>query len=112
AFCLSVPASTSLRPLSADSPHRRSVQDPHKHHRWAVTGSNRRPPACKAGALPAELTARVRGPTKAPTAGNPDYRPAPLTVAGRTRADQASISVLLAYRGRIRGGPLLHRGRA
>jgi hypothetical protein len=26
--------------------------------RWAVTGSNRRPPACKAGALPAELTAR------------------------------------------------------
>ena len=27
--------------------------------RWAVTGSNRRPPACKAGALPAELTARV-----------------------------------------------------
>ena len=27
--------------------------------RWAVTGSNRRPPACKAGALPAELTARA-----------------------------------------------------
>jgi hypothetical protein len=27
---------------------------------WAVTGSNRRPPACKAGALPAELTARAR----------------------------------------------------
>src|SRR5436190_10906783 len=25
---------------------------------WAVTVSNRRPPACKAGALPAELTAR------------------------------------------------------
>jgi hypothetical protein len=28
---------------------------------WAVTGSNRRPPACKAGALPAELTARAAG---------------------------------------------------
>jgi putative sterol carrier protein len=27
--------------------------------RWAVTGSNRRLPACKAGALPAELTARA-----------------------------------------------------
>ena len=26
---------------------------------WAVLGSNQRPPACKAGALPAELTARV-----------------------------------------------------
>src|SRR5919201_94986 len=25
---------------------------------WAVPGSNQRPPACKAGALPAELTAR------------------------------------------------------
>src|SRR5215204_6418097 len=25
---------------------------------WAVLGSNQRPPACKAGALPAELTAR------------------------------------------------------
>jgi hypothetical protein len=24
---------------------------------WAVPGSNQRPPACKAGALPAELTA-------------------------------------------------------
>ena len=27
--------------------------------KWAVTGSNRRPPACKAGALPTELTARL-----------------------------------------------------
>ena len=26
---------------------------------WAVTGSNRRPPGCKPGALPAELTART-----------------------------------------------------
>ena len=26
---------------------------------WAVPGSNQRPPACKAGALPAELTART-----------------------------------------------------
>jgi hypothetical protein len=39
--------------------------------RWAVTGSNRRPSACKADALPAELTARawytvhVAYPTKA-----------------------------------------------
>src|SRR5690606_20827560 len=26
---------------------------------WRMTGSNRRPPACKAGALPAELIPRV-----------------------------------------------------
>src|SRR5207249_10767577 len=31
-----------------------------KRERWAVPGSNQRPPACKAGALPAELTARPR----------------------------------------------------
>jgi hypothetical protein len=36
--------------------------------RWAVTVSNRRPPACKAGALPAELTARVR-PSLGPVLG-------------------------------------------
>ena len=34
---------------------RRDRRDPE----WAVPGSNQRPPACKAGALPAELTARV-----------------------------------------------------
>jgi Phage integrase family len=28
------------------------------NERWSVPGSNRRPPACKAGALPAELTPR------------------------------------------------------
>ena len=27
---------------------------------WRMTGSNRRPPACKAGALPAELIPRTR----------------------------------------------------
>ena len=27
---------------------------------WRMTGSNRRPPACKAGALPAELIPRIR----------------------------------------------------
>jgi hypothetical protein len=27
--------------------------------RWAVLGSNQRPPACRAGALPTELTARA-----------------------------------------------------
>src|SRR6266545_2622414 len=53
---------------------------------WAVTGSNRRPPACKAGALPAELTARLRvhtseairngrGGAAPPAAGAPDARP-------------------------------------
>ena len=38
---------------------------------WSQTGSNRRPPACKAGALPTELWPRSRGPGP------------PVTVVGR-----------------------------
>src|SRR6185503_4365601 len=36
---------------------------------WAVQGSNLRPPACKAGALPAELTALVGAPSGFRTRG-------------------------------------------
>ena len=32
---------------------------------WSLSGSNRRPPACKAGALPAELKPRSRSPFQA-----------------------------------------------
>ena len=32
----------------------------HMHNWWSWTGSNRRPPACKAGALPTELQSRSR----------------------------------------------------
>lgn len=43
--------------------------------RWAVQGSNLRPPACKAGALPTELTARTGAPsgirTRAPALKGP-----------------------------------------
>jgi len=41
---------------------------------WAVPGSNRRPPACKAGALPAELTApavRVQRGSEPPVGSRP-----------------------------------------
>src|ERR1051326_7251452 len=31
---------------------------------WSQTGSNRRPPACKAGALPTELWPRLRNATR------------------------------------------------
>ena len=42
-----------------------SKPSPSNHHRqtsdwWSQTGSNRRPPACKAGALPAELWPRTQ----------------------------------------------------
>ena len=32
-----------------------AIADPDRHSWWSQTGSNRRPPACKAGALPTEL---------------------------------------------------------
>ena len=35
-----------------------TVEAPDQQHEWALRGSNPRPPACKAGALPAELSAR------------------------------------------------------
>ena len=37
------------------SPPRLATSLPLRHIWWRMTGSNRRPPACKAGALPAEL---------------------------------------------------------
>src|SRR4029078_2843838 len=46
------PTTGSLRVEAACQPKRRR-----RDGWWAVTGSNRRHPACKAGALPAELTA-------------------------------------------------------
>ena len=36
-----------------------------------MTGSNRRPPACKAGALPAELILRINKHTTNKTNGDP-----------------------------------------
>jgi hypothetical protein len=43
---------------------------------WSVPGSNRRPPACKAGALPAELTPLVAGQCRGAGCGSPLRRPA------------------------------------
>ena len=43
---------------------------------WSVPGSNRRPPACKAGALPAELTPLRRGSTPATVKTIPAALPA------------------------------------
>ena len=39
---------------------RQSPPDRQDRHWWSWTGSNRRPPACKAGALPTELQPRLR----------------------------------------------------
>jgi hypothetical protein len=40
-----------------------------RHRWWSQTGSNRRPPACKAGALPTELWPRVAAPSEAGMVG-------------------------------------------
>ena len=52
-----IQASCWARLRRRSCPGQRYAQDPPRR-RWAVQGSNLRPPACKAGALPAELTAR------------------------------------------------------
>ncbi len=57
---------------SVFSSHVQERAMPPKRHRklcflpkwWSLSGSNRRPPACKAGALPAELKPQSSGPLK------------------------------------------------
>ena len=44
--------------ISLSQPHRVFGISPPTSDWWAMTGSNRRHPACKAGALPAELITR------------------------------------------------------
>src|SRR5690606_39456592 len=71
----SVPGRTWPRPNEQGSPIDRVTNGyavhcalKNTHHRtalrywWRMTGSNRRPPACKAGALPAELIPRKAKP--------------------------------------------------
>jgi hypothetical protein len=53
----SFPAARLRLPALARQPKLRSSEG-----WWSQTGSNRRPPACKAGALPAELWPRLRKP--------------------------------------------------
>ncbi len=78
----------------------------HRSSWWSVPGSNRRPPACKAGALPAELTPRLplpagemvgRGGLEPPTSrlsgvrsNHLSYRPAP--GAGTTAAPASAAA--------------------
>ena len=56
---------------------------------WAVLDSNQRPPACKAGALPAELTARVPPAGFEPALGRlPEDTDDPISAAGQPSADK------------------------
>ena len=43
------------QPLKGKDKHASHTYLYHQDEWWRMTGSNRRPPACKAGALPAEL---------------------------------------------------------
>ena len=49
---------------------------------WSQTGSNRRPPACKAGALPAELWPRLDDLKQTPNGGSGGYA-GPKALQGR-----------------------------
>src|SRR5882724_346756 len=69
---------------------------------WAMTGSNRRPPRCKRGALPTELIARADQTPLAVAAGSGHrvnqlsqkrQRP-PLGTAGRIHRERAEIAMV------------------
>ena len=51
-------------PTGAASPRRLVEPDGIDYRWWSQTESNRRPPACKAGALPTELWPRIAAPAK------------------------------------------------
>src|SRR6187401_1467562 len=56
------PAHQASRPDGAGK--RRSLRTSSRLGWWSQTESNRRPPACKAGALPTELWPRIAAPAK------------------------------------------------
>src|SRR5439155_22097470 len=62
--------------------------------RWSVPGSNRRPPACKAGALPTELTPRAGHSVERRRAGG---------LAPPARRGETGVKPL--GRAALRGGP-------
>ena len=75
------PRSNAAASRNRQVPHRVSgIRSPsNRPSWWSRTGSNRRPPACKAGALPTELRPLVpRNPCPRPEARPPET-PAPLT---------------------------------
>ena len=75
---------------------------------WSVSGSNRRPPACKAGALPAELTPRSRwgmvgrGGLEPPTSRLSGVRSNHLSYRPETRAVARSAGLKRYVDGLIR----------
>ena len=77
---------------------------------WSQAGSNRRPPACKAGALPAELWPRSVPPRR-PAAGTATnlLRPERMVGLGRFELPTSPLSGVrsnqLSYRPGIRPGP-------
>ena len=61
-------------------------------YEWAVLGSNQRPPACRAGALPTELTARARDHIKGSVTPDGVSPPAGARSARRARRTQSPFA--------------------
>jgi hypothetical protein len=85
--CASPPAEAT-----ADSLRYKLACQPKQRRRegwWAMTDSNRRHPACKAGALPAELIARSLSLIAAGQRMASAWRPGPINKAAPARAPQS-----------------------
>jgi hypothetical protein len=64
---------------------------------WSQTESNRRPPACKAGALPTELWPRIAAPAKRELVGLGRFE-LPTSRLSSARSNQLSYRPKLRYR--------------
>ena len=91
-------------------PTARSVSDEHRPLWWSQTGSNRRPPACKAGALPTELWPRnTRGHLVAQSHGarSRHRRPVAGTMVGLGRFELPTSRLSSARSNQLSYKPLI-----
>lgn len=79
-----------MRNLYADEPL--DCPDGRRRKWWSLTGSNRRHPACKAGALPAELRPRKGFPCEARAAVRSSRQPDPMVGPGRLELPTSRLS--------------------
>ena len=79
-----------MRNLYADEPL--DCPDGRRKKWWSLTGSNRRHPACKAGALPAELRPRKGSPCEARAAVRSSRQPDPMVGPGRLELPTSRLS--------------------
>lgn len=98
----------SAKPLALTNEHTRLKPrlDTSPENWWSQTGSNRRPPECKSGALPAELWPQ-RETADRSTQGSPSPRPETMVGLGRLERPTSPLSGVRSNHLSYRPAPLM-----